>query len=196
LYTFQLKEKDHIRILRVFHILIGLILLFDFLHSSREGNKDWLFSTVCIIAAGFLIIASLFAGKIGIDRERHLSLLLFESLVVSGGMIYFWSKDMPMVSVSHALLAGSIILFWIYLRQRKEGEKIIITDEGVLLPSLFGQRLVKWKELTNLIKREDMLTIDFKNNKIIQTEINHSENIEDRSFNEFCQRKLDQASAL
>jgi hypothetical protein len=190
LYIFLLKQKNYSKVLAAFHVLIGLILLFDFWHAAKEVEKDWLFSAVALIASGFLIVAGLFAKKLKINFDRHLSLLLFEAIVMSGGMIYFWSKESPLVAVSHALLGGDVILFWIYLKKRKEGERIAVTERKIIVPSLLKDRIIHWSELTNLVKKDDLLTLDFKNNKLMQTEVFNNEDVNEEEFNRFCQQQL------
>lgn len=192
MYLFKLKQKNYTRILAIFHILIGLILVFDFWHAGEEGKKDWIFSAICIIASLFLILTGALAKKLKISFDRHLTLLLFEALLMSGGMIYFWSKGSSLVSVSHALLGGDVILFFIYLKKRKTGEKIVVTERKIVIPSMISERVISWNDLSNVVKKDDVLTIDFKNNKLLQTEILNPENINEDEFNRFCKEQLSQ----
>jgi len=191
LYIFQLKQKDRSKILPVFHILVALIFFFDFKNAPKETIKDWIFSSVSLIACIFLLAAGFFSKKIITDFSKHLALLLFESVLITSGAIYFWSKGTSLVAASHVLLAVAIILFWIYLKKREEGEKIIISETHIILPGLLGKKVVDWKDLANLVKKQDLLTIDFKNNKLMQVEIISSDlDIEEMKFNQFCQQQL------
>ena len=122
--------------------------------------------------------------------RSHLSLLLFESVLILFGAIYFWAKGASLVAVSHGILAGVIILFWIYLKKREYGETIVISETKIILPGLSGDRLVEWNELTNVIKKYDLLTIDFKNNKLLQVQVINTDLIDDSQFNEFCRQQL------
>ena len=191
MYTFQLKEKNYTRILFGFHIITGLILFFDFLYAGKSGEKDWIFSSICLIASLFLLISGSFAKIFAIHFDRHLALLLFESLLMSGGIIYFWSQGASLLAVTHALLAGDVILFWIYLKKRKDGEKIVVTKSKIIIPTLFNDRMVQWNELTNMVKKDDLLTIDFKDNRLLQTKIIYSDRINENEFNQFCREQLD-----
>jgi hypothetical protein len=188
-YRFQLKQKDHSTILSAFHILIGLILVFDFWHSAKTSKKDWIFSALSIIASGFLLIVGTFSKKINLSFSKHLSLLLFETILVTGGGIYFWSIGISLVAVSHVLLGGSVLLFWIYLTRRKEGESILVSDLNIILPGMFSQRIVQWNELSNVLKKHDLLTLDFKNNKLLQVEVTDGD-IRETEFNQFCHEQI------
>jgi hypothetical protein len=128
--------------------------------------------------------------KLLTSLSKHLSVLLFESAVILGGAIYFWSKGASLVAFSHGILAGVIILFWIYLKRREGGERIIISEANIILPGLSGERIIEWNELTNVIKKYDLLTIDFKNNKLLQVEIVNADHVNEEEFNHFCRQQL------
>jgi len=189
-YTLQVKQKDRLRILLVFHLLIALIFILDLSHVYLDGIKDWVFSSIYFIACIILFVAGLFQKKILKNLSRNLALLLFESALILCGAIYFWSKGLSLVSFSHGILAGAVILFWIYLKKRENGERIIISEANIILPGLAGDRIVAWKELANVIKKFDLLTIDFHNNKIIQVIVVNADDIDEDEFNQFCWQQL------
>ena len=55
----------------------------------------------------------------------------------------------------------------------------------------FPKRKVLWMELTNVILKDGILTIDFKNNRILQAEICNTEpGIIEKEFNDFCKQQL------
>jgi hypothetical protein len=50
---------------------------------------------------------------------------------------------------------------------------------------------VSWDEVNNVILKDGLLTIDFKNNKLFQHIIlNSEEDISEKEFNEFCRQQL------
>jgi hypothetical protein len=65
-----------------------------------------------------------------------------------------------------------------------------VKPDTVIYPS-FPQRQIDWKELSNLILKDGLLTIDFKNNKIIQQYVDQkSLTIDEKEFNDFCRQQL------
>jgi len=57
--------------------------------------------------------------------------------------------------------------------------------------SSFPKRKVLWMELTNVILKDGILTIDFKNNRILQAEIGNTEpEVIEKEFNDFCRQQL------
>jgi hypothetical protein len=52
-------------------------------------------------------------------------------------------------------------------------------------------KIFKWFELQNVILKDGLLTLDFKNNKLLQTSILDELNeAETKQFNDFCQERL------
>lgn len=190
MYTLHLKQKEWSKVLSVFHLLIALIFIFDLLHVHPADKKDWTFFIVFSVASIFLLIAGLFTKKILQNLSKHLNLLLLESGLMLCAAIYFWSKGVSLVAFSHGVLAGVIVLFWIYLKRRENGEVIVISETNITLPGLSGDRIVEWNELTNLVKKHDLLTLDFKNNKLLQVEIINGDDINENEFNQFCRGQL------
>jgi hypothetical protein len=189
-YKFQIKQKDRLKILPVLHLLVALIFIIDLSHVPANTIKDWIFYAVYFIAFIFLLIAGIFYKRILNNVSRHFRLLSFESILFLAGSVYFWSKGLSLVALSHAILAGVLILFMIYLRRIEHGELIVVSESNVILPGLTGHRIVEWDQLTNVIKRDDLLTLDFKNNKLMQVQIINSNDVPENEFNQFCRQKL------
>jgi hypothetical protein len=166
-----------------------MIMLYDFINTHKEGTKDAIFSATYLIASVFLLLVALLPKLFRLTFQKHINLLLFECFLISGGIIYYWSKALLFITLAHAVLAGAIVLFWIYLAQRRGGEKVMVSAKEILVPALLGNRKIQWPELTNVVKKDDLLTIDFKNNKIVQIEISKMEG-DEVEFNRFCQRQL------
>jgi hypothetical protein len=192
-YTFQVKQKDRLKILPVLHLLVALIFIVDLSHVPENRIKDWIFSAIYLIAFITLLIAGIFYKRILNNISGHFRLLFFESMLFLGGSVYFWSKGLSFVALSHAILAGVIVLLMIYLRRRENGESIAVSESNVILPGLMGQRIVEWRELANVIKRDDLLTLDFKNNRLIHVQVINADDISENEFNQFCQQQLDRS---
>ena len=189
MYKFQVKQKDRLKILPVLHLFVALIFIIDLSHVPDNGIKDWTFSAVYFLAFVLLLIAGIFYKKILNNFWRHFRLLFFESMLFLGGSVYFWSKGLSLVALSHAIIAGVLVLFMIYLRRKENGELIIVSESNVILPALTGHRIIEWGQLTNVIKRDDLLTLDFKNNRLMQVQI-INDDVPESEFNQFCRQQL------
>ena len=48
----------------------------------------------------------------------------------------------------------------------------------------------QWNQVSNVMLRDGILTLDFNNNKLIQIEVNNETNISEVEFNEFAQQQI------
>ena len=65
--------------------------------------------------------------------------------------------------------------------------------EDVVLNS-FPQKKYQWNQINNVIIKDGILTIDLKNNKLIQKDIDADiSEADEQDFNDFCQEQLKKA---
>lgn len=88
----------------------------------------------------------------------------------------------------------SIAIFYIIAalleRQVKFPQEIGFGKDEIRF-NTFPERSYEWNELKNVMLKDDLLTLDFLNNKIIQREIEPAELTEEENeFNEFCRKRL------
>jgi len=67
---------------------------------------------------------------------------------------------------------------------------VYLNQAKIYYPS-FPKKEIEWTELTNVILKDGYLTIDFKNNKLIQQSVdeNHAR-VDEKEFNDFCRQQL------
>jgi hypothetical protein len=63
-----------------------------------------------------------------------------------------------------------------------------VVNDNFVKKMNFPQKVYSWEMLANVMLRDNILTIDLKNNKLIQLEI--ESNISESQFNEFAQQQL------
>lgn len=88
--------------------------------------------------------------------------------------------------------AAAILLLIIFEELAKKELIVKFSLEKILYPS-FPKRTIKWQELNNVILKDGILTIDFKNNKLIQIHIIHNDidhDLEEEMFNNFFKEQL------
>lgn len=97
---------------------------------------------------------------------------------------FFWMR----FGANWAFVAN-ILLWFLYTVSRRK-LAITVSDDGVSYPS-FPKKELGWSELNNVILKDDLLTIDCKNNKLYQQLIKDSEQYaEEKEFNDFCRNQL------
>ena len=74
---------------------------------------------------------------------------------------------------------------------------ILFAGEGIHIARVFKTTVFPWAAMDNVILKDNLLTIDFKTNKIIQVEIVEPEKAVDESeFNRFCNELMKTPSAV
>lgn len=86
---------------------------------------------------------------------------------------------------------GFLLLFLIFLDILVHRKLIIIaTNDFIQLP-LVPKKNVQWSALNNVVIKDGIITVDFKNNKLFQHPVLESgQDINAESFNQFCSQRL------
>jgi hypothetical protein len=65
-----------------------------------------------------------------------------------------------------------------------------VIDNSSVKKLNFPKTNFSWDKFSNVLVRDNILTLDFNNNKLIQAEIEDDKNITESEFNEFAQRQI------
>lgn len=112
-------------------------------------------------------------------NKKHLKDPGIELIGILSGLIWFYFGVYP---------PGTLLILFTVIGYFANKEKMIIFyDEGILYPS-FPEKKYSWDEVAQVIWKDDVLSIDLKNNKLMQFKINKtfSENFDSHLFNQFC----------
>ena len=76
-------------------------------------------------------------------------------------------------------------------RQIKFPEEIGFDDEGITI-NTFSKKFYPWSLINNVVLKDGLLTIDYKDNRLFQKEIEEQVTpVLESEFNEFCHSKLE-----
>lgn len=94
------------------------------------------------------------------------------------------------------IIAGIFLIGALFERQVKFPYEIAFDPQGIVI-NTFPKKHYPWMAIQNAIIMDDVITIDFQNNKIIQKDINEpvSMNITNE-FNEFCKEQINNSRAV
>lgn len=126
------------------------------------------------------------------------------SLIMVGILIF--DRSARRMKYSFFIASACIVLYWLYLDYwwialimllllglyavSKRELKIILKDDTITYPS-FPKKIFDWRQLNNVMLKDDLLTIDSKDNKIIQQLIDEEKTkVNEAEFNEFCRSQL------
>ncbi len=130
-----------------------------------------------LFAAVILLFAAIFIKLLLVKlKGNKIVLLLFSAILL--------------FTATHVISFSIILLFYGYLAKFLKKQPIIqIEESGVTIKKLFSNVSFSWDDFSNVVLKDNLLTLDFKNNNLIQVAVNEKRtNIDERGFNEFCVR--------
>ena len=108
----------------------------------------------------------------------------------------FWHRSIFAVCAAVWYKEGSwgltIMLILFILLDMMSHRKLVVdvNDKRIIVPYAM-QKTVDWNEVKNVVLKDGLLTIDFKNNRLFQQLIlNSDEDINEKEFNNFCKLQL------
>ncbi len=114
----------------------------------------------------------------------------------SKGDMPFFRLALLFAAVGWLFEPGATWIAVIYLlaavleKQVKFPQEVAFDEEEIVFNTL-PKKYHAWSDIMNVILKDGILTIDFKNNKLIQKEIeSYTSAKEEQEFNEFCRNNL------
>ena len=154
------------------------------------------------------VAAAMFALNTNDNKVRlNISILLGFYAIISI-VYYFYRKNPKALETFSLIMALMYTNFWfqqvgiiaaiafvaVYLivtMVKGKTTTVHFSNEEVNLTRVFKTVTFSWTEMDNVILKDNLLTIDFKTNKIIQVEIlPNSPMIDETEFNLFCKENL------
>jgi hypothetical protein len=171
---FELELKNEkIKAYRTITLLIVIlnILVFTFLLFDPTKRTSALASLI------FIFLYSLYRFYIGRKKQHafYLDEWIFFLLMI------LWT-DAVLVSIINMVL---FLLYTISLQK-----SIYEFDSSFIKRRNFPWKKYQWQQLNNVILKDNLLTIDFKSNKLLQAEITNDD-INEKQFNNFAKEQLD-----
>ena len=150
----------------------ALLALAGFTAFVVRTNEHFFLNTVAGI---FLLLLAAFVRPILLQLKVNRFILL----TVASLLLIFATGSLSFGAV--LLVYG--VLFKLFYKM----PAIEIDTAGVKFIKMFSATVHPWSDLNNVILRDDLLTIDFKSNRLMQIVVDNSTTIVDEtSFNGFC----------
>lgn len=165
------NAMTRLRMQPAMHGMVGLLFLFNVIGTYKMNEPNWLMAGMFILIGLASIVFPFTARRFRKFSEANSILRVLQTFTLLSGSLYFFTHLQPMVAVT-LFLAGIGIAYIGYAEFKILQPSFVQLDEqGVLLPTLFSTRRVRWNEMNNVILRNDLLTLDFRTNKILQLEV-------------------------
>jgi len=108
------------------------------------------------------------------------------SLVLALFYAHFWLIQVGII----ALIIFAAVYIVVTMVKGKR-TTVVFSDDEIQMTRVFKTVIFPWTEMDNVILKDNLLTIDFKTNKIIQVEIvEQSRAVDETEFNLFCTDQL------
>jgi succinate dehydrogenase/fumarate reductase cytochrome b subunit len=160
-----------LRLQPVMHGLAGILFLMNAIGIYNSPAPNWGMA-IFFILLGFACLTFPFIMKRFRNIQAANSLArMVEAFVSLTGCLFFLSHMQPLIS--GLLFLTGIASAYIGWAEYKIFQPCFVKVDmmGVTLPGTFSERLIGWNQLNNVVLRNDLLTIDFRNNKVLQLEV-------------------------
>ncbi len=178
-YVVVLKQKNR-RSVELTGLMAALIFLVVLLHQLITTEQYRIFIGLITLATMGMLVQNLIYYR----QRKKLELIILFIVAAASFLLLF---HFPLMTVFYLILAG------IYHRSVKPQE-IGFSRENIVVDGLF-QKEIPWSSLNNVILKDGLLTMDYKNNKLFQQETDELDDDEDddvteEEFNAFCRECL------
>ncbi|CAN5432903.1 hypothetical protein BH10BAC2_BH10BAC2_47490 [soil metagenome] len=165
---------------RIFQLVFLAIMSVFFIIAAYYKNDMFAFAWPA------LICFSIFIAQNQADFPRYKFFRITNFL--ESGFLWAIAGSMLLLTWWIALLVIIIAVLQLFIKKQYE---IIFTKEAVVIKAP-PEKNVEWQSLQNLVVKDELLTIDYKNNKIFQAELIPAlSNIgNEAEFNDFCRLQL------
>lgn len=175
------------------HIVIGFFLFAkgaDFYRIS--GYQGFLPLVPVFLVAAAALFYGFFRRRFDITAKYNTTLRFIEVLT-------FFSIGFAMLKTARLIDYGGVFIFALLCIILMVSEKkaftesaIQFTDDGLIIPGYYRDHFIKWPELSEVIIREDFITIFHVRQKYLQYQVKQDlSTLEVAKMNAFCREKIE-----
>lgn len=182
---------------------------FDYVVTLRNTNKraiDLINILLVIIGVIFIAYRVAVLGVIGSFLPYSpiiMLLLLTAGYIISkfrqkpflkpglGLYIFGWLIILSTSITLYEKIFGVLLIILYYFEETAKSDLEIGFCRNYILFNNLANKKYYWQEFNNIVLKDNILTLDFKNNKIFQREtIDEESDCDEDEFNEFCREQL------
>lgn len=162
-----------------YHFLAALLVFINmaiFVFLLSYDLKRWQALAALIFSCSYFIITFYKARKKNKEKSY------------TDGIIFLILAACWILLQNYFAALASIIIAALY-RLAMQKLKFVFNDNEVFKNN-FPRRTFYWENFSNVMIRDNILTIDFLNNKLIQAEIENNASVDELQFNEFAKAHI------
>lgn len=169
-----LPYEKQITSARLLHLLTSFLFMFNAWIDFQQATPSLLF-VVVQIACSLLVFSYVILGK-KLTSDAARSNFLFRLLEITGFSFAAWYFFSALNSPLQGSLVVATLIGLLYLlfmeRNIFNPVDILLNEKGIRLPGMPKSKLLPWNEIENLRIRNDFISINTKDNRFLQFEIN------------------------
>ena len=172
MYLFKIKaDANDIDVPAVRSLLFFAVIVIGI---SRNENNF----VINIICGVLILAADLFA-------QTLLTKYKVSSLLLTGGAAVLLAIATHDIFFPLLLALIAVVIKYSYVQPTTE-----IRENGITVKKSFSTKTYEWASFNNVILKDNLLTLDFKNNKVLHMEIEEKQGFDVSRFNEFCGTRI------
>ena len=168
MFVFKIKDRSTAIDIVVTRALLALSALIVLIYRTADNYS------INITIAILLFVTSLFI-KISLLRFGVHKLLLVGMASV---LLFVATHSLAFAMVLFLYSAGVKFLY--------KQPVVQVSVAGVKVIKMIGSNSYVWGNFTNIVLKDSLLTIDFKNNQLLQLTVEENNTADEKQFNQFC----------
>lgn len=179
------------------HIVAGCFLIAKGADYYRYlGYEDFLPVAPFFVVALMSVIYGLFRRRLdpGAQMNYWLRLLQVVTFTILAALMVVAERQIDYIS----LFLWSFVTLMLLLSEKRlfSETELLLKEEGVLIPGIYRSHVVPWSELTNVIIRQDFVTLFHRDEKYLQYQVMQTlTDLELVKMNGFCKEKIERQAA-
>jgi hypothetical protein len=133
---------------------------------------------VNITCGMLLLLAGLFTEMIMVKFKVNLLILTGAAAVLLA------------IATQHWLFPLCLMIIAVGIKYSYVQPSVEIAEKGIRIKKSFSAKNYEWTVFNNIILKDGLLTLDFKNNKVLQLELDTNTEANEKQFNDFCSQKI------
>lgn len=184
------------------------------LKRNNERFIDWISLFLCLFTAAAFMLAMIQKGSFNIFLQAPLAILIFLGLLLSFLWLRTYRKSLsgggrPRIRYRYWLLGSALLwlampyaqwLFFVFLvltfleYQAKYPLEIGFSPDKIVINNIL-RKSFPWSAFNNILLKDGLLTLDFKNNRLLQRQLDEDEDgdADEEEFNDYCRQMLNAA---
>jgi hypothetical protein len=177
----------------ILHVVIGFFMIFNVSNYFRFTNyRNPLPVALILLIASISLFYGFFRRKM--DLSAHYNYWLRLVQVVGFTVLGFLMLNTGRPSDYIGVFAFALLCIVLMFSERKifHPTTIYLMDAGIKVPGYYRDHLLRWKEISEVVVREDFVTIFNVNEKYLQFQVVQDLSVlEVTKMNAFCREKVE-----